>query len=206
MQVDQWGIFFIGALLGMVLPAILYMTFVAEGSDIRGSGDRGRAGAGDEPRGAACSPIVVAIMSVWILFKTQLDILEGTVRAMTDILWSGERARAGWRGGDVRFLYYAILVVIVLWGVFALSLTQPLVLLQIGANMAGVVLVLAPLHILRVNTTLLPEPIAPPALAAGGDRGRWRSSTDVRLAVAHGGLVPDPGRGFVFQLARALGS
>jgi hypothetical protein len=148
---------------------------------------------------------VVALMSVWILFKTQLDIFEGSVRSLTDILWSASVRVRSWRGGDVRFLYHAILVVLVLWGVFALSLTQPLVLLQIGANMAGVVMVLAPLHILRVNMTLLPEPIRPPL---------WRRVALVFMAFFYGtfvwlwlmgGLVPDPRRGFVFQVGRALG-
>src|SRR5687767_5471767 len=35
-RADQWGIFFVGALLGMVLPALLYVTFLARGTDIRG--------------------------------------------------------------------------------------------------------------------------------------------------------------------------
>ena len=35
-RVDQWGIFFVGALLGMMLPALLYVTFVARGTDIKG--------------------------------------------------------------------------------------------------------------------------------------------------------------------------
>ena len=35
-RVDQWGIFFVGALLGMMLPALLYVTFVAPGTDIKG--------------------------------------------------------------------------------------------------------------------------------------------------------------------------
>jgi hypothetical protein len=37
-RVDQWGVYFIGAILGMVLPALLYVTFVPSGSDIRGLG------------------------------------------------------------------------------------------------------------------------------------------------------------------------
>ena len=33
---DQWGVFFTGALLGMALPAILYTIFIEAGRDIRG--------------------------------------------------------------------------------------------------------------------------------------------------------------------------
>ena len=35
-RVDQWGMFFVGAMLGMMLPALLYVTFVAPGTDIKG--------------------------------------------------------------------------------------------------------------------------------------------------------------------------
>ena len=38
MRVDQWGVYFVGAILGMTLPALLYVTFISAGSDIRGLG------------------------------------------------------------------------------------------------------------------------------------------------------------------------
>ena len=37
-RADQYVVFFVGALLGMLLPALLYVTFVPQGSDIRGLG------------------------------------------------------------------------------------------------------------------------------------------------------------------------
>lgn len=38
MRVDQWCVYFVGAILGMMLPALLYVTFLPAGSDIRGLG------------------------------------------------------------------------------------------------------------------------------------------------------------------------
>jgi hypothetical protein len=87
----------------------------------------------------------------------------------------------------------------------ALSLSQPLILLQIGANMGGVVMVVAPLHLLRVNTTLLPEALRPPL---------WRRIVLAAMAAFYGtfvwlwlmgGLRPDPARGFIFHAGRAVG-
>ena len=72
----------------------------------------------------------IAFLGAWILFKTQLDILEGMVRAVTDILWTGNGRVRAWRGGDVRAVYYGVLAVLVLWGTVALRLAQPIVLLQ----------------------------------------------------------------------------
>ena len=126
---------------------------------------------------------IVAVISVWILFKTQLDIFEGMVRCLTDILWSGSRRVRAWRGGDVRLVYHAIMAVLVLWGVFALSLTQPLVLLQLGANMAGVVMVLAPLHLLRVNTTSCRIPFVP---RSGGAWCSWRCRSSTAASSGSG--------------------
>jgi len=99
---------------------------------------------------------------VWILFKAQLDILEGMTRAVTDILWTGSARIRAWRGGDVRVVYYSVLAVISVWGIIALRLTQPIILLALSANMAGLVFIISSLHVLYVNTRLLPVALRPP--------------------------------------------
>jgi hypothetical protein len=176
-RADQWGIFFGGAIIGMALPALLYVTFLQHGRDIRGLGI-GAALA--EGMGAQAGPLVaaaVALMGAWILFKTQLDIVEGMVRAITDILWTGSRRIREWRGGDVRVVYYSVLAAVVGWGITALALAKPIALLQFGANVAGVVFVIASLHVLYVNTRLLPAELRPPL---------WRRLALVAMAVFYG--------------------
>jgi hypothetical protein len=179
-RADQWGVFFIGALLGMALPALLYVTFLPHGTDIRGPGI---SAALASSVGAEFGPLlagVIAFLGAWILFKTQLDILEGMVRAVTDILWTGSRRIRTWRGGDVRAVYYAVLAAVVLWGVFALRFAQPIVLLQLAANVAGVVFVVASLHLLYINTRLLPRELRPPP---------WRRAALVGMALFYGFFV-----------------
>jgi len=159
---DQWGVFGVGAIFGMLLPALLYVTFLPGGTDIQGLGI---SAALAEVIGAQAGPLlggVIAFLGAWVLFKTQLDLMEGMVRAITDILWTGSSRIRAWRGGDVRAVYYTVLGVMVVWGIFALRLAQPFVLLQIGANIAGVVLAIAALHLLYVNTCLLPPHVRPP--------------------------------------------
>ncbi|MGH7693703.1 MAG: Nramp family divalent metal transporter, partial [Gemmatimonadaceae bacterium] len=121
-RADQWGIFFVGALLGMVLPAMLYVTFVPAGSEIRGFGIAAVLANAIGSRGAAVAAVVVAVMGAWILFKTQLDILDGTVRAVTDLLWCGSARLRARQHGDVRRVYYTVLAVAVIWGLIALRL------------------------------------------------------------------------------------
>ena len=177
-RVDQWGVFFCGALLGMVLPAVLYTSVITTGEDIRGLGVA--AALADALGGGTGVALAVALMGVWLLFKAQLDILEGQVRAVTDILWTGSRRVRRWSTGEVRRVYYAVLALLVAWGFIAMGLAQPIVLLQLGANVAGVVMVIAPLHILRVNTTLLPPELRPPL---------WRRIVLVMMALFYGAFV-----------------
>jgi hypothetical protein len=177
---DQWGVFFAGAVLGMLLPAMIYVTFLPRGTDIQGLGisaalAQAIAGSAGPLLGGA-----IAFLGAWVLFKTQLDQLEGMVRAITDILWTGSGRLRAWRGGDVRAVYYAVLAVVVLWGIVALRLAQPFLLLQISANMAGFVFVIASLHLLYVNTRLLPEHIRPPM---------WRRVGLVAMSIFYGFFV-----------------
>lgn len=161
-RVDQWGIFFTGAILGMVLPALLYVTFLPRGTNIQGLGISAALAAAMGAQSGAVLGGVVAFLGAWILFKTQLDSVEGMARAITDILWTGSHRVRAWRGGDVRAVYYAVLAIIVVWGIFALRLAQPIMLLQIGANIAGAIFVFTSMHLLYVNTRLLPAHVRPP--------------------------------------------
>ena len=179
-RVDQWGVYFVGAVLGMALPALLYVTFLAGGVDIRGLGVAAALAQAVSAQKGAFFGLTIAVLGVWLLFKTQLDILEGMTRAITDILWTGSARIRAWRGGDVRVIYYSVLAAITIWGIIALRLTQPIILLAVSANMAGIVFVISSLHLLYVNTRLLPVELRPPL---------WRRLALVALAVFYGFFV-----------------
>jgi hypothetical protein len=186
-RVDQWGIFFVGALLGMMLPALLYVTFVASGTDIKGLAISAVLA---QTIGATAGPwlgVMVALLGAWILFKTQLDCVEGMTRSITDILWTGSARVRAWRGGDVRAVYYAVLAVVVFWGIIALKLAAPVMLLQIGANIAGAIFVIASLHLLYLNTHVLPVALRPPM---------WRRAALVGMALFYGFFVSLVARSF----------
>jgi hypothetical protein len=179
-RADQWGIFFSGALLGMMLPALLYVTFLPPGTDIQGLGISAALANSVGLQVNALAAGVIAFLGAWILFKTQLDNLEAMVRSITDILWTGSQRVRAWRGGDVRAVYYGVLAAIVLWGIIALRLAQPFFLLQIGANVAGFVFIVASLHLLYINTRLLPVELRPPL---------WRRAALVLMALFYAVFV-----------------
>jgi hypothetical protein len=176
-RVDQWGVYFVGAILGMALPALLYVTFVPAGSDIRGLGIAAALAQAVATQKGAIFGGIIAVLGVWLLFKTQLDILEAMTRGITDILWAGSARIRAWRGGDVRVVYYSVLAVISVWGILALRLTQPIILLALSANMAGIVFIISSIHLLYVNTRLLPVALRPPM---------WRRLALVALALFYG--------------------
>jgi hypothetical protein len=178
-KVDQWMIYFVGALLGMALPATLYVTFLEPGMDIRGIGIAAALANAMEQRMPLMGG-VVAFLGAWILFKTQLDLLEGMVRAITDILWTGSQRVRDWRGGDVRAVYYTVLAIVVAWGMIALKIAAPIALLQLAANVGGFVFVVASLHLLYINTRLLPAALRPPL---------WRRAALVGMSLFYGFFV-----------------
>jgi len=174
---DQWGVFFLGAMLGMVLPAVLYVTLLPSGTNIQGLGMAAALASAVATRSGALVGGGVAMLAAWILFKTQLDIIESMVRSITDIVWTGShRARALSRG-DVRVVYYGALAIVCVWGMIALRLAQPIMLLLLAGNIAGLVFTIASLHLLYLNTRLLP-PALRPAL--------WRRAVLVAMSVFYG--------------------
>jgi len=179
-RADQWCVFFVGAILGMALPAMLYVTFIPRGTDIRGLGISAALASGISAEAGPLLGGVIAFLGAWILFKTQLDLLEGMVRAITDILWTGSRKVRGWRGGDVRALYYTVLAVVVVWGMIALRIAPPIALLQLAANVGGFVFVVASLHLLYINTRLLPLELRPPL---------WRRASLIGMSLFYGFFV-----------------
>ena len=160
-RADQWGVFCAGAVIGMMLPALLYVTYLPAGADIQGLGISAALASSLGAREGAALGVILGVLGAWLLFKTQLDLTEALVRAITDILWTGSRQVRAWRGGDVRAVYYTVLTIAAGWGIVALRLAQPIILLQIAANVAGVVFVIASWHLLYINTRFLPVEIRP---------------------------------------------
>jgi hypothetical protein len=116
----------------------------------------------------------------WVLFSTQLGFVEGLSRAVTDMLWTGSARVRRWRRGDVRGVYYSVLLGFAAWGCVALNLAQPLTLIVIGANMAAFNFVVVSVHTLVVNRRFLPKELRP---------SRWREAVLVVSALFYGAFV-----------------
>jgi hypothetical protein len=188
-SVDQWAVFGLGSLTGMALTALLTLQFVPAGSTIGGWAVAGMQAEGIAAAHGNVFWYLTLVCGLWILFSTQLGIVDGLPRATTDILWSASARVRRWRGGDVRAVYYAVLAVFAVWGCVALNLAQPVTLIILGANIAGFTFVLISLHTIVVNRRFLPAVLRPPV---------WREACLVLMAVFYGFFV-------VLALARAGG-
>jgi len=178
--VDQWLIFGLGSLAGMALTAALTLEYVEPGATVGGWGAANMLANAIADVHGPLFWYVTVFCGVWVLFSTQLGVVDGLPRAVTDIVWSASgRARAV-RGGDVRSVYYGVVVLFALWGMVALNLAQPLTLILVGANVAGFIFVLVSIHTLVVNRALLPRALRPPL---------WREAALVATATFYGTLL-----------------
>ena len=177
-HLDQWAIFGFGSLLGMMLTALFTIQYVPAGTV---AGEWAVANLQATGIAAAHGQIfwyLTVICGFLILFSTQLGIVDGLPRGTTDMLWAASaRLR---RGGDVRRVYYGVLIVFAVWGCIGLNLARPITLIIIGANAAAFIFVVESVHTLVVNRLFLPRELRPPL---------WREGILVLCALFYGGFL-----------------
>jgi hypothetical protein len=167
---DQGWVFTLGCFIGMGLPALLTVQFIAPGTQVGGMAVAVRQAEGISGAFGGLSSTMGAILwygtlltGFWILYSTQLNIMDLFPRTVTDILWTSNPKVRDWAKSDVRKVYYASLVVFVAWGCIAINLAQPFILIILGAFMAGLLMSIYGVHVWYVNRTFLPKEIQAPA-------------------------------------------
>ena len=180
MHLDQWAIFGFGSLLGMALTILFTLQYVPEGTV---AGEWAVANMQAEGIAAVHGRVfwyLTVLAGLWILFSTQLGIVDGLPRSTTDILWSSSPALRRWAGDDCRKAFYTVLLVFAVWGCIGLNLARPLTLIIIGANAAAFIFVVESIHTLVVNRRFLPEPLRPPL---------WREACLVLCSIFYGSFL-----------------
>jgi hypothetical protein len=161
LNVDQWAIFALGSITGMALTAVLTIEYVAPGASLGGWAVANLQASAVQRTHGPFFGLLAMLCGVWILFSTQLGVVDGLPRSITDMLWSGSESVRRWRGGDVRAVYATVLAAFAVWGCVALNLAQPLTLIVLGANIAAFNLVCLSLHTLVLNRQVLPAELRP---------------------------------------------
>lgn len=151
---DQWVLFFVGCLVGMYLCVLMSLALVPAGTKLGGW-----ALAAFQAQGLAklMGPIgwyFLLFIGFWVLFGTQLGCTDAFVRQVTDLIW---QTGAGARGGDIRKVYYGLLIATTVWLGIMLAGFQPFFLLKFAAVMATGVFFLGGIQILILNHKLPKE-------------------------------------------------
>lgn len=169
LRFDQGWVFALGCFLGMGLPAMMTVEFIAPGTKIEGMAVAVRQAEGISAAFGGLGTTLgyllwwgTLLTGFWILYSTQLAVLDALPRTVTDILWTSNKRIRSWCKGDVRKLYYSSLAAFVGWGCIAINLAQPLMLVLIGAFVAGLMMTLYSAHVFYVNRKFLPREVQAP--------------------------------------------
>ncbi|GAA0939909.1 hypothetical protein Vau01_080470 [Virgisporangium aurantiacum] len=158
---DQWVVFFIGAMLGMLLPTIL----MAHAVEVSGEKPTPAtvptfvAGVLDEEYGRPMFYIAL-ILGVLILFSTQLGIFEGMVRVTTDAAHGTSPRLRKLIEGDPRRFYYPFMLFLIVVIAVVLHQALPVNLVQWSANMSNLGALIYPFLLMYLNSRL-PKPARP---------------------------------------------
>ena len=159
---DQ-AIWVIGSFLGMALPCMLSLEFIRN-APISGNRVGAMVADGLASRypdfGYILWPLTLLI-SFLVLAPNQIHSGDNIARRWTDIIWTVSRRARTLGGNQVKFIYYGILLAYGIWGLFALSLFNPLQIAKVGTVLMNVALGASSLHVLYLNHSLLPPVLRP---------------------------------------------
>jgi hypothetical protein len=158
---DMWGVFFVGAILGMLLPTILMRRMVELSGQTPTEANVPTFVA--DVLGQQYGPAlfyVALLVGTCILFSTQLGIFEALIRNFTDAAYGTSARFRHLVEGDPRRFYYPfmVLVLIIIGGLLFTRL--PVGLINISANMSNFGALLYPFVLMYLNRQL-PRPARP---------------------------------------------
>jgi hypothetical protein len=161
LMVDMWGVFFVGAMLGMLLPTVLMAHAVAvSGQQPTTANVPTFVASALRPEYGSGMFYLMLLMGVLILFSTQLGIFEAMVRVVTDAAPAVSPRMRELIEGDPRRFYYPFMIVLLVTISIILHLALPVALIQWSANMSNLGALIYPFLLIYLNSKL-PRPARP---------------------------------------------
>jgi len=157
--IDQWGIFFTGCLIGMMMPCIL----VGYLSSLPGATHPDRASIlvyAALQLGQKYGPVLFGwalLMGFFILYTTQILILEALTRNATDAGYGISARLRAWVKHDSRRIYYPLMFVLIIVISIMIHLALPVDLIVTSANLTNLAGIIFPLVMIYLNLRL-PKP------------------------------------------------
>ena len=159
---DQLGIWFVGCILGMGIPALLSLQFVA-GRQVRGDSLAAMTAEGIvQQTGAPIFWFLTLLCGFLVLGPSQTGSVDTFVRRWTDLIWTASGRARNLGDEKVKYVYYSLMVAYALWGVVALTLIPDrMMIVKVVGVPLNFGLGFSALHTLAVNCAFLPRELRP---------------------------------------------
>lgn len=186
---DQILIWAPACFVGLALPSMLSIQFLPRGTDA----DRWNAAVmtaegvatqvADPPPGVLASTLGLDFMSgegigrvFWaltlfcgflVLGTSLVATIDGVIRRWVDAFWTASRRMRGMSPGDIKYVYFAVLLAYTAFGVLMLWINPPDNLIKYSTIIYNFALGFSCWHTLVINCVLLPRPLRPNWLVRG---------------------------------------
>lgn len=162
---DQVGIWLPACIIGVALPAMLSLEFLPRDvvvSDWTAAGMTAD-GVNNRVGGTLGTFYWYAILfcGFLVLVPSTSSAADGFVRRWVDASWTALPQLRKMESHQVRYVYFAFLIVFFANGVFLLSTAKPITLLLIAGTLQNFALGICCVHTLYVNCSLLPPALRP---------------------------------------------
>ncbi len=161
LNIDQWGVFYFGAMIGMFLPGILYVAVLPRGSSLSSWGIAASSASGLILKLGNFGWFLALFFGFWILYSTAISNVDLVVRQSTDMLWFASPGVRKFGKEDIRRIYYLLLIVFFIWACLFVNITIPIIIFAISANIANFTMALSAILTMRLNRKVLPKEFRP---------------------------------------------
>lgn len=158
---DQVVIWMACCFIGMALPCMISLEFIRN-APVSGERVAAMTAEGMDLRypGHGLWPLML-LMGFLVLYPGQIMTGDTTPRRWCDVIWTASPRAQRLEEHRVKYVYYSIMMVSLVWGLVAMTYFNPLQILKISGVIQNVALGVSALHALYINRTLLPKEIRP---------------------------------------------
>ena len=160
---DQTVVWMMASFIGMALPCMLSLQFIRNATV---AGDRVAAMTAEGiaqryPEYGGLFWTLTLLCGFLVLAPGQISVGDQIARRWTDIVWTASSRIKRMGGNHVKYVYYSILSMYAVWGLFVLWRLPALDIAKIGAVLGNFALGFSALHALYANRVLLPKELQP---------------------------------------------
>lgn len=161
--IDQYLVWGVGAMLGMILPGVVALQFLPQTADVSAWGAAAIQAQALEQAGGPIFWTLTLGCGFLVLLSTQLGAIEILPRRWTDLLWTASPRFRSWSPSRIAKVYYAIVGVYLAWclSIVWTGVESPFFLVVIMANLGLFPIIPTCILTLIANRRFLPKALRP---------------------------------------------